>query len=500
MSATSYQAMTMVIYLSVMVLIGFFAYLRTTNLDDFMLGGRGLGPFVAALSAGASDMSGWLLMGLPGAIYSAGLINMWIAVGLTIGAWLNWKYVAPRLRAQSEVMDNSITIPSFLSNRVQDQRNIIRITAGLIILLFFTFYVSSGIVSGAVFFQSSFGMDYRLGLVLVTAITVLYTLIGGFLAVSWTDLVQGLMMVTALVMVPLVGIYELGGVSNLVSAVNQVSPDLLSLGLAAPTLGMVSALAWGFGYFGQPHILVRFMALRNPQEAISGRRIGITWMLLGVFGAGGTALVGIAMYSAKGHPLDNPETVFIALGQLLFHPIIAGFMLAAILAAIMSTISSQLLVTSSALVEDIYRGIRKKEFSGNNGVILGRAAVLIVAVVAALLALNPNNTILDLVGFAWAGFGASFGPIIILSLYWKRLTPAGAIWGMISGAATVVIWKQLTGGIFDLYEILPGFVVNLLVTMIISHLTYRPNPQVEAKFEAGNQAARRFASLAPSDS
>ncbi|MBV7364161.1 sodium/proline symporter PutP [Actinomycetaceae bacterium TAE3-ERU4] len=490
MSDITYQAIAMIIYLAAMVVIGLFAYLRTSNLDDYMLGGRGLGPAVAALSAGASDMSGWLLMGLPGAIYATGLVEMWIAVGLTIGAWLNWKFVAPRLRAQSEIIDNSITIPSFLSNRLDDKRNLIRIAAGIITLVFFTFYVSSGMVSGGIFFENSFNMDYRLGVVIVAFCTLMYTLVGGFLAVSWTDLVQGLMMVAALVLVPIVGIYELGGVSELFEAVSAVDPKLLSVLTGGTLIGIISALAWGLGYFGQPHILVRFMALRNPQEAIAGRRIGIGWMLMAVIGAAMTAMVGVAIFRAKGNDLQNPETVFIALGQLLFHPLLAGFMLAAILAAIMSTISSQLLVTSSALVEDLFRSFSKRDISGNEGVILGRVAVLLVACAAAVLAWNPSNTILQLVAFAWAGFGASFGPTIILSMYWRKLTASGAISGMVCGAIAVLIWSKLSGGIFDLYEILPGFLLNLAVAYAVSLATYQRNEKLEEEFDRSVRLAK----------
>ncbi|OKL50328.1 sodium/proline symporter PutP [Boudabousia marimammalium] len=468
MTDNTYLAIAMVVYLLGMIAIGFSAYRKNDTFDDYMLAGRGLGPMVAALSAGASDMSGWLLMGLPGAIYAAGLVNLWIAVGLTVGAWVNWKVVAPRLRAVSEETNNSITIPTFLSNRVGDKHHVIRIASGIVILVFFTFYVSSGMVAGGVFFESFSGVDYRLGMVIVAAITVAYTGIGGFLAVSWTDFVQGLMMVTALVMVPVVGIYELGGVGEVIDAINQVDPKLLSLTGGATIIGVLSSLAWGLGYFGQPHILVRFMALRSAGEAKRGRRIGIGWMLLAVIGATLTALVGIAMYTAKGQPLENGETVFIALSQLLFHPLIAGFLLAAILAAIMSTISSQLLVTSSALVEDIYHAVAKKPLGDWAGVLWGRGAVLATAVVAAILAWSPSDTILQLVAFAWAGFGASFGPTIILALYWKKLESRGAVAGLVAGALVVILWKNLSGGIFDLYEILPGFAANMLVTYLVS--------------------------------
>lgn len=489
MTETTFQAVAMIIYLLAMVMIGLFAYNRTKSLDDYMLGGRDLGPGVAALSAGAADMSGWLLMGLPGALYLNGLIEGWIAVGLTVGAWLNWKFTAPRLRAYSKIASNSITVPSFLGQRLRDTSNIVRIVAGLVITVFFTFYVSSGMVAGGAFFESSFGMDYHLGMVIIAATTVLYTLVGGFLAVSWTDVVQGIMMLIALILVPVVGIIHVGGFSNLMSEVNRIDPTIFSLThgegalSGAAILGIVSALAWGLGYFGQPHIIVRFMALRSTAEAKQGRRIGIGWMLLSVIGAGMTAIVGIAVYQHDEGKLANPEGVFISLGQLLFHPFIAGFMLAAILAAIMSTISSQLLVTSSALVEDIYRAYTKRELNGADGVLAGRIAVGAVALIAALLAWQRSDSILGLVAFAWAGFGASFGPIVILSLYWRKLTSAGAIAGMVTGAVVVGIWGNISGGIFDLYEIVPGFLLNLIVATAVSRATWKPNPEIDAEFD-----------------
>lgn len=490
MSETTYQAIAMIVYLVAMIMIGLFAYNRTSDLDDYMLGGRSLGPAVAALSAGASDMSGWLLMGLPGALYLNGLIEFWIAIGLTIGAWLNWKYVAPRLRTYSQVAGNSITVPSFLGTRLRDTTRLIRIVAGLIIMVFFTFYVSSGMVAGGKFFESSFGMPYHLGMTLVAGIVVLYTLVGGFLAVSWTDVVQGLMMVTALVMVPVVGIIHVGGIGELFNAVENVDPKLLSWtggGLTAvTTMGIISALAWGLGYFGQPHIIVRFMALRSAREAASARRIGIGWMALAAIGAALTAFVGVAVYTHDKGQLPDAESVFISLGQLLFHPLIAGFMLAAILAAIMSTISSQLLVTSSAIVEDIYKAVSKRELSGRDGILLGRIAVASVSILAAILAWPKSDTILALVAFAWAGFGASFGPIVLLSLYWRKLTAWGAIAGMLVGAITVGVWGNISGGpgnIFDLYEILPGFVFNLIVALMVSKATFRDNPEVAREFD-----------------
>ncbi|MFV0452412.1 MAG: sodium/proline symporter PutP [Propioniciclava sp.] len=485
-----WQAVSMLAYLITMVVIGFVAQSRTKDLDDYLLAGRGLSPFVSALSAGASDMSGWLLMGLPGALYLGGLVEIWIAVGLTLGAWLNWTFVAPRLRSYTEVFGDSITIPSFLGARLKD-RYLIRLVAGLIILVFFTLYVSSGMVAGGTFFEQSFGLPYTVGLALVAVVTVTYTLVGGFLAVSWTDVVQGCMMLLALVVLPVMGVIHLGGLGPTVDAIRAVDPSLLSLISGGTVVGIVSSLAWGLGYFGQPHILVRFMALTSAGEARSGRRIGITWMVLACLGATATALVGVAVYQHDRVRLPNAEAVFIALGQLLFHPLVAGFMLAAILAAIMSTISSQLLVTSSALVEDITLAFLHRRLSPRAGLWIGRAGVLIVSLVAAALALQRSETILELVAFAWAGFGAGFGPTILLALFWKRFNRWGALAGMLAGALVVFWWNQAAGGLFDVYEILPGFAANLAVAYTVSRLTGAPTAAVEEEFDAAAALAVR---------
>ena len=483
MNEQTYQAISMIIYFVAMIVIGLWAYQRTDDMDDYMLAGRNLGPLSTALSAGASDMSGWLLMGLPGAFYLSGMSAMWLPIGLTVGAWLNWKYTAPRLRTYTEVADNSLTIPTFLSARLHDGSRLIQIGAGVIILVFFTFYVSSGMVAGGRFFEASFGVDYRLGMALVAGITVLYTLVGGFLAVAYTDVVQGLMMVTALVAVPVAGLLGLGGPDPLISTINELDPGTWALwGASTSLMSIVSAAAWGLGYFGQPHIIVRFMALETPQQAKAGRRIGIGWMALACLGAAATALVGIATYRRDTGRLPDPETVFISLGQLLFHPFVAGFMLAAILAAIMSTISSQLLVSSSALVEDLYHAFNRKELGEKSSVLLGRVAVMIVSVVAALMAWQADDSILKLVSFAWAGFGASFGPVVLLALYWRRLTRWGALAGMTTGAVVAAVWANLSGGIFDLYELLPGFVANLIVTIVVSLVT-EVAPGVDAEFD-----------------
>ena len=478
-----YQLISIIAYMVAMLLIGYFAFKKTENLSDYMLGGRKLGPAVTALSAGASDMSGWLLMGLPGAIYASGLVEAWLAIGLTVGAYLNWFFVAPRLRVYTEVSNESITIPSFLENRLKDRTGLLRIVSGIIILIFFTFYVSSGMVAGGVFFESSFGLEYRTGLLIVSAVVLAYTFFGGFLAVSYTDFIQGIIMFLALILVPTFGIFLTGGVSETVASIKEVDPQLLNLVSGATFLGILSSVAWGLGYFGQPHIIVRFMAIRSSKETKNARRIGIGWMILSLLGAISTALVGIAYYHQNtGETLIDNEAIFIALGQVVFHPLIGGLMLAAVLAAIMSTISSQLIVTSSALVEDLYKAVIKKNASEKHYVFLGRMAVLVVAIVAGLFAWTKNETILDLVAFAWAGFGAAFGPIILLSLYWRKLTTAGALTGMISGAITVIIWGNIDVLKNNLYEIVPGFLLCLVLAVVVSKMTYKDNPVIEQEF------------------
>ncbi|MDG0872259.1 sodium/proline symporter PutP [Paenibacillus thiaminolyticus] len=485
MSENTLKMIAIVIYMATMLGIGWYAFRKTTNLTDYMLGGRSLGPAVTALSAGAADMSGWLLMGLPGGIYLTGLSNTWIALGLSVGAYLNWLFVAPRLRTYTEVSGNSITIPSFLENRYKDSTKLLRIVSSIVILIFFTFYVSSGMVAGAVFFENSFSLPYLAGLLLVSGVVVAYTLFGGFLAVSWTDFVQGLIMLLALILVPLLAMSETGGLANTVATIRSIDPSLLDLFTSTTALGIISAVAWGLGYVGQPHIIVRFMAIRSVQETKAARRIGMGWMVASLLGASFTALVGLAFFTQTNYTLSNPEAVFIQLGQILFHPLIAGIVLAAVLAAIMSTVSSQLIVTSSALTEDLYKLILRKNASDKELVFFGRMAVLTISVIACLLALGgENKSILSLVAYAWAGFGASFGPVIVLSLYWRKMTNWGAIAGMLAGAATVIIWKNIDLQITkDIYEIIPGFIVNLIVSIVISLFTYQRDEAIEQEFD-----------------
>jgi sodium/proline symporter len=470
------------IYLVGMLVIGYFAYNRTSDLSDYMLGGRNLGPAVTALSAGASDMSGWLLMGLPGAMYASGLSSGWIVVGLTLGAYLNWLYVAPRLRTYTEVANNSITIPDYFENRFKDQSRVLRIVSALVIFVFFTFYTSSGMVSGGELFKSSFGIDYLWGVWITAGVVILYTLFGGFLAVSWTDFVQGTIMFIALILVPIVTVMEVGGIGVAFSEIRSIDPTLLDAFKGTSVIGIFSLLAWGLGYFGQPHIIVRFMAISSIKEMKQARRIGMGWMIFSLVGAMFTGLIGIAYFSQAGTKLDNPETVFIVLSKVLFHPLITGFLLAAILAAIMSTISSQLLVTASALTEDFYKAFFRRSATDKELVLVGRLSLLGVSLIALYLAINPNETILNLVGYAWAGFGSAFGPVVLISLYWKRMNKWGALGGMITGAVTVIIWEQIKA--FDeIYEMIPGFIACTIAIFVISLLTKKPDPKIEAEFD-----------------
>ncbi|MGO2052243.1 sodium/proline symporter [Glutamicibacter sp. BW80] len=490
MSDQTYQIIAIAFYMAVMLGIGYIAFRRTSNIDDYMLAGRGLKPWVAALSAGASDMSGWLLMGLPGAIYLGGLHEAWIAIGLLIGAWANWKFVAPRLRSYTAISQNAITIPSFFEKRLKDRKHLLRIASAVIILVFFTFYVSSGMVAAGKFFEASFGWPYLNGMIFVAIITLLYTLFGGFLGASLTDVAQGLLMFTALIAVPIVAVIQMGDFGSLASKITEVNPEAFNLFSSftgsnwfLAVVAIFSTAAWGLGYFGQPHIIVRFMALRSPGEAKTARRIGIGWMFLASAGAIATSLVGVAYFADEPLTDASSETVFLLLSQIFFHPLIAGLVLAAVLAAIMSTMSSQLIVCSSALVEDLYN-ITGRKASPKALVMLGRTGVLIVSVIATLLALSPSSSILDLVSFAWAGFGGSFGPIVLLALYWRKLTALGGFAGMVSGAAVVYIWGNIDVLASNMYEIVPGFIVSLVVAWLVSRATYKPNAEIDAEFTA----------------
>ena len=465
---------TFIGYLFVTLGIGFVAYKATDTLSDYILGGRQLGPAVTALSVGASDMSGWLLLGLPGAVYLSGVSEVWIGVGLVVGAFFNWLLVAPKLRSFTERANDSLTIPEFLERRFNDSSHTLRFVSALTILVFFTFYVSSGLVGGAILFEEVFGLDYLNALFIGALVIVSYTFLGGFLAVSWTDFFQGCLMLLALIILPIVAINDLGGLENTTTILHDINPDYASLSKGFTWLGFISLFAWGLGYFGQPHILSRFMAIRSTEDIAKSRNIAMSWMVISLIGALGVGLVGSAYFAEQ--PLNNPETVFIFLTQAMFNPWVAGVLIAAILSAIMSTIDSQLLVCSSVIVEDFYKHISKKEASENQLVWLTRFSLLAIALIATWVATNPESSVLELVSYAWAGFGAAFGPAILFSLYWPKYTKHGALATIVSGAMIVIGWKQLSGGIFDLYEIVPAFIMASIVGYVVSLMTQADNP------------------------
>ena len=455
-------------YMVVMLAIGLYFYFKTGDLSDYILGGRGLNPSVTALSAGASDMSGWLLLGLPGMMYSDGLVGSWIGIGLLIGAYLNWHYVAKRLRVYTHHLRDSLTIPDYLSNRFEDKKHILRIVTAVVILLFYTLYTSSGLVGGAKLFEATFHIPYSEALLIGSFVIVSYTFLGGYNAVCWTDFVQGILMMLALIITPAVVLFDVGGVSKTIEIVQSVDPTHLNILHGASLISILSLLAWGLGYFGQPHILVRFMSIREQNEIHVAKNIGMSWMLISLIGSLSVGFFGYAYVVANGVSLDDSEKIFITLTQLLINPWIGGFILAAILAAIMSTVDSQLLVSSSVLTEDIYHGIIRKKASEKELVWVGRITVIAIAVIAWAISTDKNSSVLDLVAYAWAGFGAAFGPLMILSLYNKNITIVGAIMGMVVGAVTVIVWKQLSGGIFDLFEIIPGFIFSWIAILLFS--------------------------------
>ncbi|EOH2439712.1 sodium/proline symporter PutP [Campylobacter coli] len=477
-------AIMFVAYAALMLYIGFYFYRQNKNTEDYFLGGRSLGPVVSALSAGASDMSGWLLMGLPGALYASGLIESYIAIGLSIGALLNWSFVAKRLRIYTSVIANSITIPDYFETRFDDDKHILRIVCAIVILIFFTFYVSSGLVGGAKLFEATFGIRYEYALTTGTLIIVAYTFLGGYKAVCWTDLLQGLLMMGALIVVPAVMLYHLGGFGEAMAVIEEIKPNALSMGEGIGALSIVSALAWGLGYFGQPHILVRFMSIRSTKDIPAATFVGISWMVISLIGACFIGLLGIAYVHKFELTLQDPEKIFIAMSQLLFNPWIAGILLSAILAAIMSTASSQLLVSSSTIAEDFYKRIFNKEASNKTVMNLGRIGVLLVALVAFVISTDKESSVLSIVAYAWAGFGASFGSVMLFSLFWSRMTRIGAILGMITGAVMVVLWKNYLAELFNfpIYEIVPGFVAASALIIIASLLT-QVRPGTKAAYE-----------------
>lgn len=560
------------LYALVMIGIGFYFWRKTKDPEQFFLGGRNMGPTVSALSAGASDMSSWLLMGLPGALYVAGLLNAWIAIGLSVGMFINWMLVAKRLRIYTEVIDNSITIPDYFETRFSDDKHILRLISAIVILIFFVFYISSGLIAGAKLFEQTFAIDYQISLMIGAGIIVVYTFFGGYLAVCWTDLLQGILMMLALIIVPIVMLSHIGGLheaselihqsdithnekvaqtqryldtdvkallaeskrdtENLSNTLPMLTEALKTLSeisipevkanfenLAAKAqslqnsleegkttkqlheslhgffadidstiakalvekehfsffhgvtfLSILSAVAWGLGYFGQPHIIVRFMSIRSTKDIPKATMIGMSWMIISLCGACFVGILGLAYVTKFNLSFSDPEKIFIVMSQTLFNPWITGILLSALLAAIMSTASSQLLVSASTVAEDFYKKILKTNATPKQVMFFSRASVLIVSFVAFFISSNKDSSILSIVAYAWAGFGASFGSVILFSLFWRRMTRMGAIAGMITGAVIVVLHNNFFYKYFPIYEIVPGFICASIAIVFVSLL------------------------------
>lgn len=466
-----------VIYLGIMVAIGVKNYSKTDSLSEYILGGRKLNSWVTAMSAQASDMSGWLLTGVPGmayVLYTGTSEAIWTAVGLFIGTYLNWLFVAKRLRKYTQISGNAITLPDFFENRFRDKKHILRIVSGIFIVIFFLVYTSSQFAAGGKLFNTIFGMDYRIGLVVCALIILAYTALGGFTAVCWTDTIQGTIMFFALIIVPIVAAVSMGGIDDVSARLAQLTPE--SLGFFPEIDGhingllLASALGWGLGYFGQPHILARFMAIENPEMIQKSRVIAMVWVGITLAAAIMIGIVGKAFLPG----LEDPETIYMSMINTMFNPVVAGILLIAILAAIMSTASSQLLVSASSVSRDLYATIFKKDTDGPSIVWASRLTVVIISVIAILIAIDPDSSVFGLVSCAWGGFGSAFGPLILFALFWRRMTLPGAIAGMITGGVVDLVWYNLEGGIFDIYEIIPGFVASSLVILIVSLCTKLP--------------------------
>ncbi|MGL1891971.1 MAG: sodium/proline symporter PutP [Spirochaetaceae bacterium] len=473
------------LYLAFMLLIGYVSLKKTKNNNDFIIGGRTLGPAVTAISAGASDMSSWLLLGLPGAVYASGLVEgIWISLGLVIGAYLNWLIVAGRLRFLTEKLD-AITLPTYISNRFEDRSGLLKIISTIVILAFFTLYVASGLKGGTLLFSYTFKASENTALIITTLVVVSYTFLGGYMAVCWTDLIQGLLMLTALVFTAILGYVAISGSTDMILASNASAFKFTTTFITGASL-----MAWGFGYFGQPHILSRFIGIKDVKSVPKARRIGISWMVICLILSTIIGIIGIGYNGIT--PLDgvseNSERIFLALTTALFHPVFSGFVLAAVLAAVMSTADSQLLVLTSSLTEDI-PAIAKLDEKRKSWI--SRFGVVGFALLAFLIALKDSGSILSMVGYAWGGFGAAFGPLIILSVCWRRTTKWGAFAGIISGAAIIFIVKnfiKIDGEYF--YELLPGFIISFIIIIIVSLLTKKPSEEVLVKFDQAQVAVK----------
>lgn len=478
-------ALAFILYLVLMMSIGLYYSRRQKNLSSYILGDRQLGPWLTSMSAEASDMSGWMLMGLPGYAYLHGLSAFWTGIGLIVGTWANWVLVSQRLRNYTEVADNSLTIPDYLSNRFEDRKNGLRLICALFIILFFIIYTSSGFVAAGKLFNTIFGIPYLHALLLGAFVVVFYTFLGGFSAVALTDFIQGTMMFFTVLYVPVAATIALGGPMPTLDILSKEGSDFFSFfpdstGISALLVMIVSSLGWGLGYFGQPHILVKFMAIGDPKELKKSTRIAMTWVLLSLSFAIAIGVVGKAYLST---PLENAnaERVFILMAESLSAPFITGIIWSAILAAIMSTSSSQLLVTSSAVSRDLFQAFLKKDASEKTLIRVSRLSVLLVSAIAVYLGSDPNSYIFSIVSYAWAGFGACFGATVLLSLYWKRMTLRGAYAGVIVGGLTVLIWKHFEW--FGLYELVPGFFFSVAAIVIVSLMDKKPSETILKTFE-----------------
>jgi sodium/proline symporter len=480
MSGNAATIATMVLYMGVCLALGFLAWRRTRTLGDYILGGRSLGSWVTALSAQATDMSGWLLMGLPGLAYASGFDSVWLLAGLGVGTWLNWRFVAAPLREATERLGNALTLPDWFGSRFEDRSHLLRTISAAFILVFFVFYTSSGFVAAGRLFETLFGLPYLEAMFWGTVVMLAYTFFGGFLAVSWSDVLQGTLMFVALALVAVLGVALAGGAGAALARLDALDPALLDPfaadgGQALGLVGILSLLAWGLGYAGQPHILARFMAARSPQHIVVARRVAMGWVVVVLAAA---VVVGLTGRLVLDPPLAgaDAEKVFIMMSTQFLPPAIAGICLAGVMAAIMSTASAQLLVASSAFAQDFYRGLFRRAAGPAELLWVGRLAVLSIALLAFWIARDPASKVLDLVGWAWAGFGAAFGRAIVLSLYWPRMTRAGALAGILVGGLTVILWKQAAalGGAFALYELLPGFVLSGVAIIVVSLATAAP--------------------------
>ncbi|MDR0570236.1 MAG: sodium/proline symporter PutP [Clostridiales Family XIII bacterium] len=483
-----------IIYAGVMIVIGAKFYGKSTNLTDYFLGGRKLNAWVAAMSAQASDMSGWLLMGLPGAIYALGTGQLWIAVGLAIGTALNWIFVAKKLRRYT-IANNSITIPEYFENRFRDTSKIIRIASAIFIIIFFAVYTASGFVACGTLFSQVFGIDYQMALAIGVLVILIYTFLGGFWAVSWTDLIQGLLMFCAIILVPILALASMGGTGSILASApaDFLNPFQDGAGHGLTLISIISQLAWGLGYFGMPHILVRFMAIKDENAVKRSAGIAITWVVMTLAFAVVVAVVGLSFLP----DLENPETVFIAMIQKVFMgegaffpvPLLGGIFLCAILAAIMSTADSQLLVTASSITSDIYKNAVNKKAKDGHLLWFSRFAVLAVSLVAYVIATDRSSSIMQLVSNAWSGFGSAFGALVLLSLYWRRVNRAGAAAAIISGGLTVIIWDyvklggQTLAASTELYSLAPGFAISLVCAVVFSLLTKEPSREITDEFD-----------------